>query len=55
MFNPKSFIIEFQKDERITLIITVAALREQVALNNKHERDAHVVTVIDKSEVIFGY
>jgi BioD-like phosphotransacetylase family protein len=54
MVNPKGYIIEYEKNGRVELVIIVAATPEHALEIARREKDTDIVTVIDESEVIFA-
>lgn len=54
MLNPRGFIVEYEKDGRVSLIIVIAASPEQALEIARLEKATEVATVIDESEVIFA-
>ena len=54
MLNPKGYIVEYEKNGRIRLVIVVAASKDQALKIARREKDTDIATVIDESELIFA-
>ena len=54
MLNPKGYIVEYEKDGRIALVIVVAASKDQALEIARREKITDIATVIDESEVLFS-
>ena len=54
MLNPKGYIVEYEKDGRVRLVIVVAGSKEQAVEIARREKDTDDATVIDEAEVVFA-
>lgn len=54
MINPIGYIVEYEKDGRVRLVIVVAASKDQALEIVRREKDTDIATVIDESEIIFA-
>lgn len=54
MVNAKGYIIEYEKNGRMALVIVVAATPEHALEIARREKGTDIATIIDESEVIFA-
>jgi hypothetical protein len=54
MPNPKGYIIEYEKDARVRLVIVVASSPEQALVTARREKEPDTASVIDESEFVFA-
>jgi BioD-like phosphotransacetylase family protein len=50
----KGYIVEYEKDGRVGLVVSVAASKEQALEIAQREKDTDMVTVIDETDIIFA-
>jgi UPF0288 family protein (methanogenesis marker protein 3) len=50
----KAYIVEYEKDGRVGLVVVVGASPAQALEIARREKDTDVATVIDETEVIFA-
>jgi BioD-like phosphotransacetylase family protein len=54
MLNPKAYIVEYEKNGRVGLVVIVATHPAQALEIARREKETDIATVIDETEVIFA-
>lgn len=54
MKNPTGYIVEYEKDGHVRLVIVVAGSKDQALETARREKETNKATVIDESELIFA-